>query len=469
MFRRLSASVILGMCASACATPPVPFSLHFTVLPTNQGVDVIVEVHGGRDDLAWVGFAAGPAASPELPRRIHSVQAWTLDGRRLPQQQLGEAGYQIDLEGSSWQLGYSLNLRTHLSDDIFYRSSVRDDDFLVLVGSDAWARFYSNSDALALRPNRRPSGTVLEARVTFNLAKQSIPWRVATTAWARSPLTYELSEHPTASVFALGPFEIRNVDNVDGLRLAVHTRWSLLNESIDTLTGKLLLSHRKRLGTPRSTTALAMMSPLPQPLRPVVGLRTAGMVRGRSLILYAGDGHRTNPNNLQLQEAMAVFLGHELFHLWVPSSVQVTRELSWLSEGWAMHMGRLAAVDVGWLSEPASMNRLQDAYRRYLKIGGYRAGSLPEASMGSESRRDLLYLRGELVFRLLEQQWALTNTGNFEAELWRVLADAYDGRTPLEAESVRLALASLVDHGTVQRYVEGTSPLTPSALGLRHR
>ena len=134
-----------------------------------------------------------------------------------------------------------------------------------------------------------------------------------------------------------------------------------------------------------------------------------------------------------------------------------------------MHMGRLAAVDVGWLSEPASMNRLQDAYRRYLKIGGYRAGSLPEASMGSESRRDLLYLRGELVFRLLEQQWALTNTGNFEAELWRVLADAYDGRTPLEAESVRLALASLVDHGTVQRYVEGTSPLTPSALGLRHR
>ena len=115
------------------------------------------------------------------------------------------------------------------------------------------------------------------------------------------------------------------------------------------------------------------------------------------------------------------------FHLWVPSGVQVTRELSWLSEGWAMHMGRLAAVDVGWLSQPASIQRLQDAYRRYLDIGGYRAGSLPEASMGSESRRDLLYLRGELVFRLLERQWALTSSGNFETELWRALADAYDG------------------------------------------
>ncbi len=469
MLRRLFALVILVACASACTAPPVPFSLRFTVFPTTQGADVIVEVHGGRDDLAWVGFAAGPGAPADLPQRVHSVQARTLDGRRLPQRQHGEAGYQIELEDSSWQLGYSLDLRPRADDDIFYRSSVREDDYLVLVGSDAWARFYTTPEALAIAPNRRPGGAVLEARAAFNLPEQPTPWKVATTAWARSPRTFELSEHPTASVFALGPFEIRDIEEVPGLRLAVHPRWSALNESIDSLTGKLLLSHRERLGPPGSTTALALMHPLPQPLGPAGGLRTAGMVRGRSLILYAGANPRIKPHDPQLREAMAVFLGHEFFHLWVPSSVQVTRELSWLSEGWAMHMGRLAAVEVGWLSEPASVQRLQDAYRRYLDIGGYRAGSLPEASMGSESRRDLLYLRGELVFRLLERQWALTNTGNFEAELWRALADAYDGRTPLDAKSVRSSLASLVDHGTVRRYVEGTSPLTPSALGLRRR
>ncbi len=469
MSRLRLAMVIVALCVSACASPPLPFSLCFTVFPTALGADVIVEVHGGRDDMAWVGFAAGPGAPADLPQRVHSVQARTLDGRRLTQRRHGNAGYQVELEDSSWQLGYSLDLRPRPGDDIFYRSSVREDDYLVLVGSDAWARFYTTPDALAMSPTERPGGVVLEAQAAFNLPERPAQWQVATTAWARSPRTFELSEHPTASVFALGPFEIRDVEQVPGLQLAIHPRWSVLNESIETLTSRLLQSHRARLGSPGSTTPLALMSPLPQSLGPAGGLRTAGMVRGRSLILYAGANPRIKPDEPQLRESMAVFLGHELFHLWVPSGVQVTRELSWLSEGWAMHMGRLAAIDVGWLSEPASVQRLQGAYRRYLDIGGYRAGSLPEASMGSESRRDLLYLRGELVFRLLERQWALTNTGNFEAELWRALAKAYDGRAPLDAESVRSALASLVDRGTVRRYVEGTSPLTPSALGLRRR
>ncbi len=469
MSRLPSAIVIVTLCACACAAPPVPFSLRFTVFPTAEGADVIVEVHGGRDDLAWVGFAAGPGAPANLPERVHSVQARTLDGRRLPQRRHGTDGYQVELEDSRWQLSYSLDLRPRSGDDIFYRSSVREDDYLILVGSDAWARFYTSPDALATSPNERPGGVVLEAQAAFNLPDRPAQWKVATTARTRNPRTFELTEHPTASVFALGPFEIRDVVEVPGLTVAIHPRWGVLSDSIETLTGTLLQSHRAHLGPPGSTTALALMSPLPQSLGPTGGLRTAGMVRSRSLILYAGTSPRIQPDEPQLRESMAVFLGHELFHLWVPSGVQVTRELSWLSEGWAMHMGRLAAIDVGWLSEQASVERLQDAYRRYLDIGGYRAGSLPEASMGSESRRDLLYLRGELVFRLLERQWALTNTGNFEAELWRALAKAYDGRVPLDAERVRSALASLVDRGTVRRYVEGTSPLTPSALGLRRR
>ena len=222
MLRRLSALAILAVCASACAAPPVPFSLRFTVFPTTQGADVIVEVHGGRNDVAWVGFAAGPGAPADLPQRVHSVQASTLDGRRLPQQLHGRAGYEIELEDSSWQLAYSLDLRPRPGDDIFYRSSVKEDDYLVLVGSDAWARFYTRPDALAMSTTERPGGAVLEAQAAFNLPEQPTPWKVATTARARSARTFELSEHPTASVFALGPFEIRDIDEVPGLQLAVH-------------------------------------------------------------------------------------------------------------------------------------------------------------------------------------------------------------------------------------------------------
>ena len=202
-------------------------------------------------------------------------------------------------------------------------------------------------------------------------------------------------------------------------------------------------------------------------MSPRAGLRTAGMVRGQTLVVYAGKDPLIPAEHPDLGEAMAVFLGHELFHLWVPTGVQVTRELSWLSEGWAMHMGRRSAVATGWIDEAAGTRRLSLSYRRYLDIGGYRAGSLPAASTGAEDQRNLLYLRGELVFRLLEREWARTNPDRpFERALWDSLASIYDGVAPLDSTAVRSVLTNLVDATTVRRYVEGQAPLTPDALGL---
>ena len=250
-----------------------------------------------------------------------------------------------------------------------------------------------------------------------------------------------------------------------GLRLAVHPDWNVLPGSMAALTGDLLAGLRERLTELNQAGALALLMPLPEPLQPSNGLRTAGMVRGQSLLLYA---HTSAPprhpdHRTRLEQAMAVFIGHELFHLYVPSAVAVTRDLSWLSEGWAMQMGRLVAMDRGWLSEDADAARLQVAYRRYQEMGGYRAGSLPDASMGSDSQRDLLYLRGELVFRLLAREWSLTNsTETFERALWRSLVRARTGAAPIDSATVHSILEALVDPSTVRRYVEGQAPLTPS-------
>jgi hypothetical protein len=196
-------------------------------------------------------------------------------------------------------------------------------------------------------------------------------------------------------------------------------------------------------------------------------MRTAGIVRGQTLVVYASKSPRIPSNHPETAAALAVFLGHELFHLWVPTGVQVMRELSWLSEGWAMHRGRRAAVASGWLDEDAGDRLLDLAYRRYLDIGGHRAGSLPAASVGSEDQRNLLYLRGELVFQLLEQEWERTNPGRrFERVLWEALVAAYDGLEPLDPTTVGTILTDLVGATTVRRYVVGRSPLTPDMIGL---
>ena len=164
---------------------------------------------------------------------------------------------------------------------------------------------------------------------------------------------------------------------------------------------------------------------------------------------------------------MAVFIGHELFHLWVPSSLPLTLELSWLSEGWATHMGRSAAVAAGWLTPAGSQQHLQRAYQRYVEMGGYRAGSLPAASVGSESQRDLLYLRGELIFHLLDKEWREAgNVGSFNEALWLALVSRADPARPLDMADVNEVMSRLVSAETVRRYVEGEAPLTPAILGF---
>jgi len=409
----------------------------------------------------------GPGASPQLVDQIEGIAAFSSDGEALEISPAGRAGYRVETNGEPWQLTYRLRILPQADDDAFYRASTRGDDYLILVGSDAWARFYSDPTPLSQPPDARPAGPVAGATARFQLPASDPEWDVVSTAWEEATTGFAMRQHPVGSVFALGPFDTVRLPEVAGLRIALHPDWNIMPDQVEQLVEDLLTSHREMLTPPDNARALALLSPMPRLLSPHGGLRTAGMVRGQTLVVYAAKDPLIPTDHPDIAEAMAVFLGHELFHLWVPSGVQVTRELSWLSEGWAMHMGRRAAVATGWLDEAAGTRRLGRSYRRYLDIGGYRAGSLPAASVGPEDQRNLLYLRGELVFRLLDQEWDRTNPDRpFERALWEALVASYDGFEPLDAVAVRTILTDLIDATTVRRYVEGQAPLTPDVLGL---
>ncbi|NKB88638.1 MAG: hypothetical protein GKS06_10500 [Acidobacteria bacterium] len=429
-------------------------------------MSVVADVRGG-PDVAWIGFGVGPGASPDRTTQVAGVRALDQNGVALPIEAAGHAGYRITTNGEPWQLTYELALDQAATADTFYRGSAQGNDYIVLVGSDAWPRLYDDPTPLTMAPDNRPAGVVAQATVRFYLPESNRDWTIATTAWSEGERVFAMREHPVASVFALGPFTIDELPNAPRLQIARHRDWDLLADDIEPLMATLVESHTSSLGPASQRRALAVLSPLPDRLPIRGGLRTAGMVRDQTLLVYAARSPGVDPKHPGIAEAMAVFLGHELFHLWVPSAVQVTRELSWLSEGWAMHMGRRAAVAAGHIDEDDREEHLSAAYRRYLDIGGYRAGSLPAASLGREDQRNLLYLRGELIFRLLEIEWnGIDSDKSFERALWRSLTTAYDGFEPLDARAIRQILVRLTDEVTVRRYVEGQAPLTPETLGL---
>lgn len=469
-------TVAAGLPAGGCGLgEPAPATLEILVAPAEDGALVEVEVSGGPRPVAWVGFGVTAEGLERTTDRVSEVRARRSDGTPMPVERVGPGAFRVEVASDGpWLFQYRLEL-TPLPTELYHRASSRSSRHLLLVGADAWPRLYRRPGPLQADLSHRPSGDVAEATVRFDSMPQG--WRVVSAAPAipgapggpdGEEAAFRLLQHPARSVFAAGPYRTLPLGEPEaGMRAAVHADWQVARRSLRSMSARLLAALAAELGPPPDSGALLIFTPLPREFSPADGLRTAGMVWGRSLVLFAGAGEGIRTDTREAQEMVAVFIGHELFHLYVPWGIEVAPELAWLSEGWAMHMGRRAAVAARLMSPASAADGLREAHTRYLEVGGFQAGSLPDASSVGGEKRELLYLRGELVFHLLSRQWETAGRqGSFDVALWRRLLQTYDGRRPLQAGEVMTVLRSLVDPLTVRRYVEGTAPISRAELGL---
>jgi hypothetical protein len=385
----------------------------------------------------------------------------------LAVQPAGEAAYQIEVgRADPWILEYVVALDDPPA-DFYHRSSSRSAQHAVLIGTDVWAQIHGSPAAIDMPPAHRPLSPVGEVSVSFDVASIPPAWRVLSASREVDFDLFRVTSHPVDSVFVIGPYALERVGHA-GMRAAIHDEWPLDRSTILNTTSQLTRALVGRLGPPPGDPALVVFTPLPPSARPTSGVRTAGMAWGRTLNLFAGTSPGLPQGNREVREMTAIFVGHELFHLYVPWGVPITQELSWLSEGWAMHMGRSMAREARLLGRAGDQRSLREAYQRYIEMGGHRAGNLEDAGLGGEAIRELLYVRGELVFRIMSLEWEESGKpGYFDSILWQRLLAAYDGEHPLTPEVVAAVLSGMVSPSTVRRYVEGSSSITLAELGLR--
>jgi hypothetical protein len=462
--------------ASACDLLPPrqgPSRLDYEVAFIDGGGRLRVEVTviDGPRPAAWVGFGVSPLGAESVSRAIVNVSARAAGGAALPIRKVGEDAYRVDIGdgGGPWVLGYEAEIGSPPA-AYYHRASNASPDHLMLVGVDIWARFYDFAAPVDAPPADRPLDDVESARVRFDLAGLPPGWTVVSAAPERVLNEFELDEHPARSAFAIGPYRLFDIDRDLGLRAAVHSDWHLARDRIIGYSQQLARVQARQLGRPPGGPVLMIFTPFPGAVQPPDGARTAGMAWDRTLLLYGGLARAAPQNSARLNEMIAVFLGHELFHLYVPWGLPITRPLSWLSEGWAEHVGRSSAVAAGILSAGGAERSLRDAYERYRQMGGARAGSLQNASESGDELRELLYLRGELVFRILSLEWeAAGKPGTFDGILWSRLQTEYDGEHPLEPEAVSRVLSAMVNPLTVRRIVDGAAAITLPELALGRR
>jgi hypothetical protein len=451
--------------------PPQPLLLDYSVALVADGIDVQVTVGGGPRPTAWIGFGASPLGANLTSREIEGVSARTIGGAALAVQPAGEDAYRVEVTTAEpWIFEYHARIGAPPA-DFYHRASSASADHIVLVGVDIWPRVFGARADIAPPPVDRPLEEVAEATVRFDAASLPTGWVVASAAPETARNQFTLREHPARSAFAIGPYRFEEVDADLGLRAAIHTDWNIARDVLVTYAHRLARVQAQEFGQPPGDPALMIFTPLPASARPVQGVRSAGMVWDRTLLLFAGADPSLPLDSTRVREMMAVFLGHELFHLYVPWGLAITQPLSWLSEGWAEHVGRTSARQALILTAAGEDRSLRDAYHRYLDMGGARAGSLQHAAeYGGEELRPLLYVRGELVFRVLSLEWeASGKEGSFDGVLWQRLLLEYDGTTPLEPAVVSRVLSAMVSPSTVRRLVDGSAVITLPELELGRR
>ncbi len=431
---------------------------------------VSVTVADGPRPTAWVGFGASPLGAGLQSRRIDQVTARTVAGAALGVRAVGDEAYRVDVTtDDAWVLEYRAVIGAPPA-DFYHRASSSSGNHMMLVGVDVWPRFFDYPAAVEVPPVDRPLGDVAEAGIRFDLSGLPDDWIVVSASPEVTLNHFELSDHPARSVFALGPYRFQDIDRALGLRAAIHSGWNVGRRQLVGYARQLVRVQAREFGPPPGDPALMIFTPFPSSVTPRQGVRTAGMVWDRSLLLFAGADRSVSLNDDRVREMLAIFLGHEIFHLYVPWGLAVTQPLSWLSEGWAEHVGRTSARRAGILSAGGTDRSLREAYGRYLEMGGAGAGSLQNASAAGEELRPLLYVRGELVFRILSLEWAANGKpGSFDSVFWRHLMTEYDGDTPLEPEAVSRILSAMVSPSTVRRLVDGAAIITLPELKLGRR
>ena len=460
--------VPIGSCG--LLAPGSPSGLNYLATPGNDELRVSVTIAGGPRPTAWVGFGAGPLAAGSQSRRIDQVTARTVTGSALGIRAVGDDAYRVDVTtNDAWVLEYRAVIGAPPV-DFYHRASSSSADHMMLVGVDVWARFFDAPAAISAPLAGRPLGNVVEAGIRFDVSGLPDDWIVVSASPEVALNQFELSDHPARSVFALGPYRYHDIDRRLGLKAAIHPGWNVGRRQLVGYVRQLARAQASQFGPPPGDPALMIFTPFPSSVTPRQGVRTAGMVWDRSLLLFAGADRSAPLNDRRVLEMLAIFLGHEIFHLYIPWGLPVTQPLSWLSEGWAEHVGRTSARTARLLNASGDDRSLREAYARYLELGGARAGSLQNASEAGEDLRPLLYVRGELVFRILSLEWAASGKpGSFDSAFWLRLMTEYDGDTPLEPEAVSRILSAMVSPSTVRRLVDGAAVITLPELKLGRR
>jgi len=175
--------------------------------------------------------------------------------------------------------------------------------------------------------------------------------------------------------------------------------------------------------------------------------------RGNSVVILSSD----MPFQTQSVQRLHEQLRHEIFHLWMPNSINLSGSYDWFYEGFALYESLRLGVHLNRLRFDDYLDTLSRAMT--IDTAMTSRPSLIEASKSRASGNDtLLYARGMLIAFLTDLKM-LANSGSKRNvdDLLRSIYEKY--RDPRDRTDGNEAILQAIGDTEIKRYVETSEPI----------
>jgi M61 glycyl aminopeptidase len=221
-----------------------------------------------------------------------------------------------------------------------------------------------------LLPQRFDSGNTAKAQITIEPPNG---WIVRANVVARAA-TYELND-PDSAVFLLSHSIHEKQQKVSSVKVSVilSGEWPVSESEVLQSTARILKEYLRVTKFTLKNDAVLFLLPYAGDAGPD---NWTSETRGNTVVLLLGK----NSTARRVLSRLEVILSHELFHLWVPNSLNLTGAYDWFFEGFTIYQALRTDLRLGFISFDGYLETLARVADSYLAAADINSLSLLDAS-----------------------------------------------------------------------------------------
>lgn len=293
------------------------------------------------------------------------------------------------------------------------------------------------------------------AKISFELPEN---WRVATSETRAGEKTFSVKTIEKA-IFLIGKNwreQSKSIEKTE-LSLATFGEWQFSDAEAFEIAATILSEHRKVFGEIPFPKTQVLLLPFPQNAN---FERWRAETRGSTVVIISALTTFKSAAINRLHEQ----LRHELFHFWIPNSLNLSGNYDWFYEGFTLYKALKTGVALNQIRFDDFLSTLGRAFDLTEALSRRQSVSLIEASQKRWiNSNELIYAKGIVVAFLSDATLLRESKG--KRDLDSIFQSAFQKhRVPNQREDGNAAILRILKSSAelvplVEKYIEGNSKI----------